>query len=250
MIRLVDVHKGFAGKPLLRGLLRGINLEVPAGTTLGIIGPAASGKSVLLKLMCGLLPVDRGQISVAGCEVTSAGDDELAGLRRRIGMLFQHAALFDFMSVRDNVAFPLVRRGDVEAAEIDRRVRERLRQVGLAGSEDKLPSELSGGMKKRVGIARATVAEPELVLYDEPTSGLDPVTTSKIYELMRQEREATGCTVVAVSSDVKALLGFADHVAMLLDGRIHYHGPAAAVRDAPDPAVRQFVRGELEGPLP
>lgn len=246
MIRLVDVHKGFAGKPLLQG----IDLEVPAGTTLGIIGPAASGKSVLLKLACGLLPVDRGQVNVAGCEVTTASDDALAGLRRRIGMLFQHAALFDFMTVRENVAFPLVRRGDVDAAEVDRRVRERLRQVGLAGSEDKLPSELSGGMKKRVGIARATVAEPELVLYDEPTSGLDPVTTSKIYELMRREREATGCTVVTVSSDVKALLEFADHVAMLLDGRIHYHGPAAAVRDAPDPAVRQFVRGELEGPLP
>ena len=246
MIRLVDVHKGFAGKPLLRG----IDLAVPAGTTLGLIGPAASGKSVLLKLMCGLLAVDGGQISVAGCEVTRASDDELAGLRRRIGMLFQHAALFDFLTVRENVAFPLVRRGDVDAGEIDRRVLERLRQVGLAGSEDKLPSELSGGMKKRVGIARATVAEPELVLYDEPTSGLDPVTTSKIYELMRREREQTGCTVVAVSSDVQALLGFADHVAMLLDGRIHYHGPAAAMRDAPDAAVRQFVRGELEGPLP
>jgi phospholipid/cholesterol/gamma-HCH transport system ATP-binding protein len=246
MIRLVDVHKSFAGKPLLRG----IDLAVPAGTTLGIIGPAASGKSVLLKLACGLVPVDRGRIDVAGCEVTSASDDELAGLRRRIGMLFQHAALFDFMSVRENVAFPLQRRGDLDAAEIDRRVRERLRQVGLAGSEDRLPSELSGGMRKRVGIARATVAEPELVLYDEPTSGLDPVTTSKIYELMRREREETGCTVVAVSSDVKALLAFADHVAMLLDGRVHYHGPAAEVRDAPDPAVRQFVRGELEGPLP
>jgi phospholipid/cholesterol/gamma-HCH transport system ATP-binding protein len=246
MIRLVDVHKGFAGKRLLSG----IDLEVPAGTTLGIIGPAASGKSVLLKLLCGLLPVDRGRIDVAGCEVTSASDDELAGLRRRVGMLFQHAALFDFLSVRENVAFPLQRRGDLDAAEIDRRVLERLRQVGLHGSEDRLPSELSGGMKKRVGIARATVAAPELVLYDEPTSGLDPVTTSKIYELMRKEREATGCTVVAVSSDVKALLPFADHVAMLLDGRIHYHGPAAEVRDAPDPAVRQFVRGELEGPLP
>jgi phospholipid/cholesterol/gamma-HCH transport system ATP-binding protein len=245
MIRLVDVHKGFAGKPLLRG----IDLEVAAGTTLGIIGPAASGKSVLLKLLCGLMPADRGQITVAGCEVTATGDDALAGLRRRVGMLFQHSALFDFLSVRDNVAFPLARQRELSADEIDRRVRERLRQVGLAGSEDRMPAELSGGMKKRVGIARATVAQPELVLYDEPTSGLDPVTTSKIYELIRQEREETGCTVVAVSSDVKALLRFADHIAMLLDGRIHYHGPAAAVADASDPAVRQFVRGELEGPL-
>jgi phospholipid/cholesterol/gamma-HCH transport system ATP-binding protein len=246
MIRLVDVHKGFAGKPLLRG----IDLEVPAGSTLGIIGPAASGKSVLLKLMCGLVPVDSGTITVGGCTVTEADDDQLAALRQRIGMLFQHGALFDFLSVRGNVAFPLERRGDLDAAEIDRRVLERLRRVGLAGSEDKLPSELSGGMKKRAGIARATVAAPELVLYDEPTSGLDPVTTSKIYELIRQEREETGCTVVAVSSDVQAMLGFADQIAMLLDGRIHYHGPADALRDAPDPAVRQFVRGEAEGPIP
>lgn len=246
MIRLVDVHKGFAGKPLLRG----IALEVPAGSTLGIIGPAASGKSVLLKLMCGLVPADSGQITVGGCVVTEADEDQLSALRRRIGMLFQHGALFDFLSVRGNVAFPLERRGDVDAAEIDRRVLERLRQVGLAGSEDRLPSELSGGMKKRAGIARATVAAPELVLYDEPTSGLDPVTTSKIYELIRQEREETGCTVVAVSSDVQAMIRFADHIAMLLDGRIHYHGPADALRDAPDPAVRQFVRGEAEGPIP
>ena len=246
MIRLVDVHKGFAGKPLLRG----IDLAVPAGSTLGIVGPAASGKSVLLKLMCGLLPADSGQITVGGCAVTEADDDALAALRRRIGMLFQHGALFDFLSVRGNVAFPLQRRGDLDAAEIERRVLERLRQVGLAGSEDTLPSELSGGMKKRVGIARATVAAPELVLYDEPTSGLDPVTTSKIYELIRQEREETGCTVVAVSSDVQAMIRFADHIAMLLDGRIHYHGPADALHDAPDPAVRQFVRGDAEGPLP
>lgn len=246
MIRLVDVHKGFAGKPLLRG----IALEVPAGSTLGIIGPAAGGKSVLLKLMCGLVPADSGQITVGGCVVTEADEDQLSALRRRIGMLFQHGALFDFLSVRGNVAFPLERRGDVDAAEIDRRVLERLRQVGLAGSEDRLPSELSGGMKKRAGIARATVAAPELVLYDEPTSGLDPVTTSKIYELIRQEREETGCTVVAVSSDVQAMIRFADHIAMLLDGRIHYHGPADALRDAPDPAVRQFVRGEAEGPIP
>jgi phospholipid/cholesterol/gamma-HCH transport system ATP-binding protein len=246
MIRLVDVHKGFAGKPLLRG----IALEVPAGSTLGIIGPAASGKSVLLKLMCGLVPADSGQISVGGCVVTEADDDALAALRRRIGMLFQHGALFDFLSVRGNVAFPLERRGDLDAAEIERRVLERLRQVGLAGSEDTLPSELSGGMKKRVGIARATVAAPELVLYDEPTSGLDPVTTSKIYELIRQEREETGCTVVAVSSDVQAMVRFADQIAMLLDGRILYHGPADALHDAQDPAVRQFVRGEAEGPIP
>ncbi|WP_428266119.1 ABC transporter ATP-binding protein [Haliangium sp.] len=246
MIQLVDVHKGFDGVPLLSGLA----LEIPAGQALGVIGPAASGKSVLLKLLCGLVPADRGTITVAGCEVSAADEDQLADLRRRVGMQFQQSALFDFLSVYDNVAFPLQRRPELDPDEVDRLVRERLRQVGLAGSEDKLPAQLSGGMRKRVGLARATVGRPELTLYDEPTAGLDPVTTSKIYDLMRAEKDATGGTVVVVSSDVDALLGFADQIAMLLNGRIHHCGPADAIRDADDPAVRQFVRGELEGPLP
>ncbi len=128
-------------------------------------------------------------------------------------------------------------------------MRERLRAVGLAGSEEKMPSELSGGMMKRVGIARATVARPDIVIYDEPTAGLDPVTTSKIYDLLRADQEETGCTVIAVSSDVDALVGFADTIAMLHEGAIRHQGPASAVRDAGDPVVRQFVRGDLEGPL-
>jgi phospholipid/cholesterol/gamma-HCH transport system ATP-binding protein len=150
--------------------------------------------------------------------------------------------------VGENVAFPLVRRGAARP-EIDERVRERLRAVGLAGSEERMPSELSGGMKKRVGIARATVARPDLVIYDEPTAGLDPVTTSKIYDLVRADQAETGCTVVAVSSDVDALIDFSDTIAMLYQGAVLYQGPASAVRDASDPVVRQFVRGELEGPL-
>ncbi|ACY15944.1 ABC transporter ATP-binding protein [Haliangium ochraceum] len=245
MIRLRDVHKGFAGKPVLRG----IDLEVARGKTLGIIGPAASGKSVLLKLVCGLLPADRGTITVADCELGTADDDALAALHRRIGMLFQHSALFDFLSVHENVAFPLERRGQLDSDEITRQVETRLRQLGLAGSGALAPSELSGGMKKRVALARATVARPEIVVYDEPTAGLDPVTTSKVYDLLRSEREHTGATVLLVSSDVAALLEFADDIAMLLDGRIHYCGPAASVAEAEDPTLRQFVRGELRGPL-
>ena len=246
MIRLVDVHKRLGRAPLLRG----VELAVPAGTSLGIIGPAASGKSVLLKLICGLMPVDRGHIFVDGQDITACTEEQMLPIRHRIGMLFQNNALFDFMTVAENVAFPLTRRGnDTPAAEIDRQVRERLRRVGLAGSEDRMPSELSGGMKKRVGIARATVFQPDIVIYDEPTAGLDPVTTSKMYDLLRADREDTGCTVIAVSSDVRALCGFVDRVVMLHDGRVHYDGPAAAVADAEDPSVRQFVRGELEGPL-
>lgn len=257
MIRLVDVHKRLGRAPLLQG----VELEVPAGTSLGIIGPAASGKSVLLKLVCGLMPVDQGHIFIDGQDITACTEEQMLPIRNRIGMLFQNNALFDFMTVAENVAFPLTRRGnehgkkpadraeDKPEDEIARQVSERLRRVGLAGSEDKMPSELSGGMKKRVGIARATVFQPDIVIYDEPTAGLDPVTTSKIYDLLRADREETGGTVIAVSSDVRALCGFVDRVVMLHDGRIHYDGPAAAVADADDPAVRQFVRGELEGPL-
>jgi phospholipid/cholesterol/gamma-HCH transport system ATP-binding protein len=142
-----------------------------------------------------------------------------------------------------------VRRGDVPRAEIDGRVADRLRAVGLAGSEHKRPSELSGGMKKRVGIARATIARPDVVIYDEPTAGLDPVTTSKIMDLLRADAAATGATVITVSSDVEALRAFAPRVAMLYKGRVRYDGPADAIADADDALVRQFVRGDLEGPL-
>jgi phospholipid/cholesterol/gamma-HCH transport system ATP-binding protein len=245
MIRLVDVHKQFGKKAVLQG----IDLEVEAGTSLGIIGPAAGGKSVILKLICGLLAADAGAIYIGEQDITGLSEKALMPVRGRIGMLFQNHALFDFMTVAENVAFPLVRRGGVPEGEIAERVSRRLRQVGLAGQGAKMPSELSGGMKKRVGIARATVAAPDIVIYDEPTAGLDPVTTSKMYDLLRDDQRETGCTVLAVSSDVAALATFTDRIAMLFDGRIHYLGPSAHIRDAVDPVVRQFVRGELEGPL-
>jgi phospholipid/cholesterol/gamma-HCH transport system ATP-binding protein len=245
-IDVTDVHKSFGADSLLAG----VDLAVPAGARFGIIGPAASGKSVLLKLVCGLLPLERGTVRLFGEDVTEYEEAQLMTVRRRIGMLFQNYALFDFLSVAENVAFPLVRQGGLSLDTIDQRVRDRLRAVGLSGSEDKMPSELSGGMKKRVGIARATIARADLVIYDEPTAGLDPVTTSKIYDLLLADQAETGCTVLAVSSDVAALAAFTDHIAMLYRGRIIHQGPSAALRDAADPVVRQFVRGELEGPLP
>ncbi len=244
-IRVSRLEKSFGRTRLLAG----VDLDIPAGARFGIIGPAAIGKSVLLKLLVGLLPPDGGSIHIGDEEVSNRREPDLMAIRQRVGMLFQNYALFDFLSVEGNVAFPLVRRGGVPPDEIASRVRDRLRKVGLGDSEHKMPSELSGGMMKRVGIARATVARPDIVIYDEPTAGLDPVTTSKIYDLIRADQEETGCTVVAVSSDVEALVGFADTIAMLHDGRIRYQGPAAAVRDAADPVVRQFVRGDLEGPL-
>jgi phospholipid/cholesterol/gamma-HCH transport system ATP-binding protein len=244
-VRLRGVTKAFGH----RQVLDGVDLEVRTGGRLGIIGPAASGKSVLLKLVCGLERPDGGAVIVEGNDITAWSETRMLPLRARIGMLFQNYALFDFMTIGENVAFPLSRRGTVPAAEIERRVSDRLRAVGLAGTEKKMPSELSGGMKKRAGIARATVARPDIVIYDEPTAGLDPVTTSKIYDLLAADQKESGGTVIAVSSDVAALCAFVDEIAFLYKGRIHYRGPASTLADAPDPIVRQFVRGDVEGPL-
>jgi len=244
IVRLRDVHKRYGR----RHVLAGVSLDLAPGARLGLIGPAASGKTVLCKLVCGLEQPDRGSVEVLGEGLAGKREAELGAVRRRIGMLFQSPALFDFLSVADNVAFPLEQRGGPREA-IAARVAERLRAVGLAGSEAKLTAELSGGMRKRVGIARATVADPELVIYDEPTAGLDPVTTSKIYDLLAADQARTGATVLAVSSDVAALAQFVDEIAFLYRGHILYRGPARTIADAPDPVVRQFVRGELEGPL-
>jgi phospholipid/cholesterol/gamma-HCH transport system ATP-binding protein len=242
-IRLDNVDKRYGH----RDVLHGVSLEIPKGGKLGLIGPAASGKSVLLKLICGLEAPDRGRIEIFGEDIVGKRETELGELRKRIGMLFQNYALFDFLDVAGNVAFPLEQRGGV--TDIAERVTSRLRSVGLGGSEHKLTAELSGGMKKRVGIARATVADAEIVIYDEPTAGLDPVTTQRIYDLLAADHARTGATVLAVSSDVAALAQFVDEIAFLYHGRIVYRGPAATIRDAPDPFVRQFVRGENEGPL-
>ncbi|HEY5927374.1 MAG TPA: ATP-binding cassette domain-containing protein [Kofleriaceae bacterium] len=244
-IKLADVHKHYGH----RDVLSGITLEVARGAKVGLIGPAASGKSVILKLICGLEQPDRGTIEVFGESVVGKTEARLGDLRQRIGMLFQNYALFDSLSVAGNVAFPLEQRGGLSTDEIAKRVETRLRAVGLAGSEHKLTGELSGGMKKRVGIARATVADAEIVIYDEPSAGLDPVTTQKIYDLLVADQARTGATVLAVSSDVVALAQFVDEIAFLYRGKLIYRGPAKTIFDATDPVVRQFVRGELEGPL-
>ena len=244
-VALADVHKRYGP----RAVLAGVSLALAPGGRLGVIGPAASGKTVLCKLICGLDAPDRGAIEVLGHTVVGKRESELGPLRQRIGMLFQNHALFDFLTVAQNVAFPLEQRGELDPAAIAARVAERLRAVGLAGSEAKLTAELSGGMKKRVGIARATVADPELVIYDEPTAGLDPVTTQKIHDLLIADQARTGAAMLAVSSDVAALAELVDDIAFLYRGRVLYRGPAATIADAPDPIVRQFVRGELDGPL-
>ena len=230
MIALGGVRKSFGARPLLGG----VDLAIARGETFGLIGTAGSGKSVLAKILCRLIAPDAGSVRVDAAPV---------------GMLFQNNALFDFMTVGDNVAFPLVRQAQLSGDEIRARVAERLRAVGLAGSESKFPNELSGGMKKRAALARAVIARPPVCIFDEPTAGLDPVTTSKIYDLLRAERDTTGATVVVISSDVEALRAFAPRVGMLHDGTLRYDGSAAAIADSDDAVVRQFVRGALEGPL-
>ncbi len=246
--RAIDVHDAevaFDGTPVLRSL----SLGLERGGRLGILGPAASGKSVLLKLLVGLVRPSNGQVSILGTDISHGDEKTLMDVRSNVGMLFQNYALFDFMTVGENVAFPLARQGEASEEEIEERVHARLKAVGLAGSADKMPSELSGGMKKRVGIARATIARPALLLYDEPTAGLDPVTTSKMYELIDKDQAETNCTVVAVSSDVNALCGFASELALIHEGKIRYRGTPEAIAHCEDAMVRQFVSGDDQGPL-
>jgi phospholipid/cholesterol/gamma-HCH transport system ATP-binding protein len=231
-----------------RPVLRGIDLEIPRGCLYGLVGPGASGKSVLLKCLAGLIRPQAGTVQVLDRDVPALDEVGLSTLRQRMGMLFQNNALFDFMTVADNVAFPLRQRGASEA-RIAQRVAERLSRVGLSGFEGRLPSRLSGGQKKRVGVARATVAEAELLLYDEPAAGLDPVTSQRIFELLRAEQLAAGTTVIMVSSDLDRLLPVTDRIGVLLDGKLEFDGTAAAARISDNAAVRQFVTGSVDGPL-
>lgn len=244
MIRLEGVTKSFD-----RPVLRGIDLEVPAGCLYGLIGPGASGKSVLLKIATGLIRPDAGRVLIDGQNILSMTDLELQEFRKRIGMLFQNNALFDFMTVADNIAFPLRRLFDLPEEEIRERIAERLRVVSLPGFEHRLPSGLSGGQKKRIGVARATVSQAPIVLYDEPAAGLDPVTSQQIFNLLRIEQQHSGATVLMVSSDLDRLLTVTDRVGMMYRGRLIFDGTTEEARACPDPYVHQFVHGEPEGPL-
>ncbi len=231
-----------------RPVLRNVNLEVPRGCLYGLVGPGASGKSVLLKCLAGLVRPQIGEVRVLGEDVTRLDEVGLSALRRRMGMLFQNNALFDFMTVAENIAFPLRQRGASDE-EIRERTGERLARVGLSGFEERLPARLSGGQKKRVGVARATVASAELVLYDEPAAGLDPVTSQRIFDLLRAEQRAKQATVVMVSSDLDRLLPVTDRIGVLLDGKLAFDGTVEQARNSSDAAVRQFVTCSPDGPL-
>jgi phospholipid/cholesterol/gamma-HCH transport system ATP-binding protein len=232
-----------------RPILRNVHLTVPEGCLYGLIGPGASGKSVVLKMIAGLMKPDRGHVHIGDDEVTGASDLALSTIRKRIGMLFQNNALFDHLTVFDNVAFPLQRLYAPPEDEVRARVAERLACVSLPGYEERMPASLSGGQKKRVGVARATATRAPIVLYDEPAAGLDPVTSQKIFDLLRGEQRATGATVVMVSSDLDRLLTVTDRVGMMVRGELVFDGTTDEARTCADPHVKQFVHGLTEGPL-
>jgi phospholipid/cholesterol/gamma-HCH transport system ATP-binding protein len=245
MIKLVDIHKSFNGQVVLNGL----DLEVPEGKITAIIGPSGGGKSVLLKHMIGLLRPDRGQVLVDGEDISRMGRRDLFRVREKFGMLFQNAALFDSMTVFENVAFPLEEKTRLSRAEIRDRVHDALEQVGLRNVDDKFPDELSGGMKKRVGLARALLLSPRIILFDEPTTGLDPIICMAIHRLIRDTYDRFGYTAVILTHELPAIFDICHYVAMLFEGKILVEGAPDEIRSSPDPRVQQFIKGELEGPL-
>jgi phospholipid/cholesterol/gamma-HCH transport system ATP-binding protein len=240
VIKVQGLRKSFYGQAVLRG----IDLEVPAGSITIIIGRSGGGKSVFLKHLIGLLRPDSGHIEVAGIDLAGLRGERLDEVRKRYGVVFQGGALFDSMSCRANVAFPLREKLRLGRPEIAKRVDAALEQVGLAGIGDKFPEEVSGGMRKRVAIARALVTEPEIVFFDEPTTGLDPVLVRTIHQLIVDLHRRHRFTAVMVSHEIPEIFEIADRVGMLHEGRIVEIGPPAAIQASGNPVVSSFIRGE------
>jgi phospholipid/cholesterol/gamma-HCH transport system ATP-binding protein len=244
VIAFREVHKAFGQKRVLEGF----SLEIPDGQTTVIVGHSGAGKSVALKLIVGLLEPDHGAVEVDGQVVHILERAALTELRAQIGFVFQFAALFDSMTVAENLALGLRRRG-LDDAAIQERTVEALAVVGLPGTESRYPAELSGGMRKRVGIARAVVLRPRYILYDEPTTGLDPVTAAVMNQLMVRTRETYGVTGVVVTHDMRSAYTVGDRIAMLYQGKVRQVGSVEAIRGSHDPVVRQFIEGRPEGAL-
>ncbi len=245
-IRLEGLRKRFGSQDVLRG----VDLEVPAGKVTTVIGRSGTGKSVLLKHVMGLMRPDVGRIRIGDLDICRLRDRDLRQVRFRFGMVFQNAALFDSMNVYDNVAFPLREHSRQSEAQIRVRVEAMLASVGLQDAGKKQANELSGGMRKRVGVARAMVRGPEFLLYDEPTTGLDPIMTAQIDALIRDTQDANpGLTSLVISHDMAATFRIADKIAMLHEGEVILEGDARTFRETADPRVRQFVEGRLDGPI-
>jgi phospholipid/cholesterol/gamma-HCH transport system ATP-binding protein len=244
-IEFIDVVKAFGRNRVLNGL----NLGIPEDQISMIIGPSGTGKSVCIKHMVGLLYPDEGDVLVHGESVPNMADEELFEMRKKFGVLFQDGALFGSMNLYDNTAFPLRQHTDKSEDEIRDIVMRRLKEVGLAGAQEKMPNELSGGMRKRAGFARALVLDPDIVLFDEPDSGLDPVRTALLCELIQEVHEENGGAYVVITHDIMSARRVADHIAVLWKGRIVESGPASELFNSDNQFVRQFLSGEAQGPL-
>src|ERR671925_578423 len=244
-VEFIDVKKAFGRNVILNGL----NLGIPDNQISMILGPSGTGKSVCIKHMVGLLYPDEGDVLVHGESVPNMADDELFEMRKKFGVLFQDGALFGSMNLYDNVAFPLRQHTDKGEDEIEDIVMRRLREVGLEGSKEKMPNELSGGMRKRAGFARALVLDPDIVMFDEPDSGLDPVRTALLCELIREVHEENGGCYLVISHDLGTARRIADFIAVLWKGRIVESGPQQELFNSDNEFVAQFLNAETEGPL-
>ena len=240
MIEVSQIKKSFGDQVVLNS----VSFSVKEGESVAIIGRSGTGKSVLIKHLVGLLSPDEGSVRVDGQDLVGMTERQLLGVRQKFGMLFQSAALFDSMSVHDNIAFPLRRSGVTEVAEIDRRVEEVLGLVELPGVGGKMPSELSGGMQKRVGLARAIVHRPQIILYDEPTTGLDPVVADSIDQLMMRVRDHYKVTSIVITHDMRCARRMGQRIIYLRDGQVYLDALADEVFNSNDPQVARFIRGE------
>jgi phospholipid/cholesterol/gamma-HCH transport system ATP-binding protein len=228
-------------------ILRGVDLEVATGETLAIIGRSGGGKSVLLKHLVGLMTPDAGEIWIDGHNIIGMNERQLGAIRKKIGILFQSGALFDSMTVEENIAFPLREAGEKDPKVLHTKVEEMLEVIEMEGQEDKMPESLSGGMKKRVGLARSIIRRPSCVLYDEPTSGLDPVVADSINRLIRRLQQRLGMTSVVVTHDMKSAFDVANHIAYLHEGRIYFYGTPTQLQQARDPILQDFLLGRSDG---
>jgi len=228
-------------------ILRGVDLEVKTGETLVIIGRSGGGKSVLLKHLVGLMTPDEGEIWIHGQNIIGMNERQLGEIRKKVGILFQSGALFDSMTVEDNIAFPLREAGERDSKVLHAKVAEMLEVMEMEGHEGKMPESLSGGMKKRVGLARSIIRRPSCVLYDEPTSGLDPVVADSINRLIRRLQQRLGVTSVVVTHDMKSAFDVANHIAYLHEGRIYFYGTPIQLQQAGDPLLQDFLLGRSDG---
>jgi phospholipid/cholesterol/gamma-HCH transport system ATP-binding protein len=245
MIEIVDLYKSFGQKEVLRG----VNLFIEKGQSMVIIGGSGSGKSVLLKHIIGLLKPDKGSVFIEGLDITKLNEKNLYKVRKKFGMLFQGAALFDSLKVWENVSFFLMRHRGISEKKAKEIAIEKLRLVGLVGVEDLMPSELSGGMRKRVGLARAIAHDPEILLYDEPTTGLDPIMADAINDLIIDLKKKLNVTSVAITHDMPSAYKIGDRIAMLYEGRIIEVGTPEEIKNSSNPIVRQFITGSAKGPI-